>query len=339
MLAIRPPSSGTGLALHAKLEGRLMETRLHDLTVEVIQRCPNSCLFCSSLASISSRHQLSFDEIMHVSDQAASLGLESIGISGGEPLLHPDIKQIIPSLNEKLMVRLYTTGIHFDARGKAVHFSDWVEFDPSKTTIIFNVQSTDSMVHDFLTRRNGSFILTRNALLSAKERGFRVEVHLVPNRLNLSTIESSLADFKEWKVDEVSFLRLVPQGYASENARVLLLRENDQEELSRKFVFLSGCDWGNTRLRFGVPFAGLVGQPKRCNAGETKLIIRYDGKVLPCEAFKDSHSQQFLLGDIREDTLESMLRYGVSLRELKELKLHLPIGETCPAQMLYHEKV
>lgn len=313
-----------------------MEPKLLDLTMEIIQRCPNSCLFCSSLASMHSRHILSYDEIRYVAKQAVSLGLQTIGISGGEPLLHPNIKQIIPALNENLIVRLYTTGIHLDVHGKAIHFSDWSAFDPSRTTLVFNVQSTNPKVHDCLTRRSGSLNLTRNALLSAKQRGFRVEVHLVPNRLNLSTIESSVADFKDWKVDEVSFLRLVPQGYASENARVLLFRESDQEALSRKFAFLAECDWENTCLRFGVPFAGLVGQPKHCNAGETKVIIRYDGKVLPCEAFKDSQSERFLLGDIREDTLESMLSRGISSRQLKELKLRLPIGETCPAQMLYH---
>ncbi len=104
------------------------------------------------------------------------------------------------------MVRFYTTGIQFGSDGKATPFADWGAFDRSSTTIIFNVQSSDPRVHDSLTRRNGSFNLTHKALLLAKQSGLRVEVHLVPNRLNLASIESSVADFIEWGVDQVSLL-------------------------------------------------------------------------------------------------------------------------------------
>lgn len=312
-----------------------MEPKLHDLTLEVTQRCPNSCLFCSSLAGPNSFHRLSLDEIVSIINQAVCLGLHTIAVSGGEPLLHPDIEQIIPALSKNLMVRFYTTGIQFGSDGKATPFADWGAFDRSSTTIIFNVQSSDPRVHDSLTRRNGSFNLTHKALLLAKQSGLRVEVHLVPNRLNLASIESSVADFIEWGVDQVSFLRLVPQGYARENARSLLLRGDEHERLSRTFTLLAAGDWVNTHLRFGVPFGGVIGQPMHCNAGESKLIIRSDGKVLPCEAFKDQQHEHFSLGDIRKNTLQEMLGYGASLTELQALKTSLPPGETCPAQLLY----
>ena len=88
-------------------------------------------------------------------------------------------------------------------------------------------------------------------------------------------------------------------------------------------------------LRFGIPFSGMLNDQKHCNAGETKLIVRYDGKILPCEAFKDTRLNDYFLGDINSDKLENALNNGQNLAILNRLKHRINIKETCPAQLLY----
>lgn len=313
-----------------------MQHQLLDLTLELIQRCPNSCLFCSSLASAESQHQLSLGDIMNVSDQAVSLGLRTIGISGGEPLIHPDIKLIIPMLTQKLAVRLYTTGIHFNSEGKAASFSNWESFDSFKTTLIFNIQSTDPKVHDRLTCRNGSLALTEQAVLAAKRKGFRIEAHLVPNIINLDSIESSVADLCRWGIDQVSFLRLVPQGKAELNTSELVLNWDQTCRLKSIMHKLSHVNLGSTKLRFGIPFSGFIDEKLPCNAGVSKLIIRYDGAVLPCEAFKCAPFEAFKVGDIRTNSLREMLATGTCHQQLTALKEKTQFClESCPAQILW----
>jgi radical SAM protein with 4Fe4S-binding SPASM domain len=316
--------------------GCVMEPKLVDLTIEVTQRCPNNCVFCSSLSSLKTQGRLNRNEILKISNQAVLLGLKRISISGGEPLLHPDIFSIVDNLYALgLHVAVYTTGISLDIHGKVRPFLDWQNFEHSQTTLIFNVQSTDEEIHDQLSRRKGSLCLTRRSILDAKNKGFRVEVHLVPNRINLYSLAASVADFKEWGVDQISFLRLVPQGYAKENADLLILNSAEKSILKNTFTQLANNDWGSIQLRFGVPFAGILNLSKYCNAGETKLIIRYDGKVLPCEAFKDSRFDEYILGDIRTDDLRQILYRGTTSGCLQRLKAIQVFGETCPAQLLY----
>ncbi len=313
-----------------------MQPKLLDLTLEVIQRCLNSCLFCSSLAGMHSQHQLGLDEILHVANQAVSLGLLTIGVSGGEPLLHPNINLMIQALNKDLQVRLYTTGICFGPTGKPTHFTDWSAFDPLKTKIIFNVQSTEPWVHDRLTRRQGSLELTCRAMLSAKRGGFHVEAHLVPNRLNLSTLESSVEDLANWGVDQISFLRLVPQGNAEAHASQLLLNREESVKLKRIFQRLGQMDWQGTKLRFGIPFTGLFDDNASCNAALSKLIVRYDGVVLPCEAFKCAPDASFQLGNIRNHSLCELLTRGQTLCNLNALKIEAKsFHESCPAQIFW----
>ena len=48
----------------------------------------------------------------------------------------------------------------------------------------------------------------------------------------------------------------------------------------------------------------------RCKAGVSKLVVMYDGNIIPCEAFKGLLEKypEFILGNIRKgDTLESAL--------------------------------
>ena len=101
------------------------------------------------------------------------------------------------------------------------------------------------------------------------------------------------------------------------------------------FLRLTSKIQDTPKLRIGIPFSGVIDQPKICNAGESKLIIRYDGKVLPCEAFKDEQFSEFILGDIRHDSLEDILKQTSSYLSLRSLKKNLTGLETCPAQLLY----
>jgi len=285
---------------------------------------------------MNSQHRLNLDEIMDVASQAVSLGLHTIGISGGEPLLHPEVKSIIPLLSEKLNVRLYTTGITLDAGGKVTNFDEWSLFDTTRTTIIFNVQSTDPRVHDSLTGRRGSLELTMTAMLSAKRSGYNVEVHMVPNLLNLLTLESSVSDLANWGVDQISFLRLVPQGNAARNSSRLVLAGEDSRKLKSILHRLSLIKLPATKLRFGIPLSEPANGSVKCNAAANKLIIRYDGVVLPCEAFKCAPGNLFELGDIRSRSLHDLLLAGQSLLALNTLKRALnDTEETCPAQVYW----
>lgn len=314
----------------------IKECKLLDLTIEITQQCPNFCIFCSSSASIDSKHRISRSEVFNIIKQAKKLGLSRVAISGGEPLYHPEIIEIVNDISsQNLGMNIYTNGISPNGKGGKKPFLNWEVFDKTNTTLIFNIQSTKEGIHDKLTSRVGSLRLTRSSIYAAKQNGFRVEVHLIPNRINLNSIETTLIDLEQWGVDQINFLRLVPQEYALININDLQLCSSELELLRRTFAFLSKQKQRNTRFRFGIPFSGILGSPNPCNAGKTKLVIRYDGKVLPCEAFKCSELPEFILGDIRQNTLEQLLNQGKTLKSLKALKKRVNCEETCPAQLLY----
>lgn len=317
--------------------GVAMEKQLNELTIEITQRCPNRCLFCSSVASMEAKHQLSMEVIERLCVEAKDLGLECVSLSGGEPLLHPDIASICEPIHSLgLGIRLYTTGIALDKAGGALlPCIDWTWLSARGTRLIFNVQSSDEKVHDSLAGRKGAHRQTMAALKAARSQGYTTEIHMVPNRLNLDSLKQSVIDFSKLGVDQISFLRLVPQGYAREHSKALLLEKNETKRQKSILHELSTMDLGPTGLRFGIPFSTILETYKKCTAGEKKLIIRYDGKVLPCEAFKDERLTTYILGNVYEHTLSILLKTGKSCSVLSLLKENTSFNEACPAQTLF----
>lgn len=86
---------------------------LKDLCFEIIQTCPNNCLFCSSCASADKDKKIELDLFKRTIDHLITLGgIEEISISGGEPFMHPDLFEMIKYCKEKeIRVVLFTSGI------------------------------------------------------------------------------------------------------------------------------------------------------------------------------------------------------------------------------------
>ena len=79
--------------------------KLKEITIEITQQCPNYCIHCSSMSSLSKNHMMPLEKVKELIDDVDILGCEQISFSGGEPFLHKEIiinfKKMM--LNSKIM--------------------------------------------------------------------------------------------------------------------------------------------------------------------------------------------------------------------------------------------
>ena len=95
------------------------------LLAEVTHRCPLHCPYCSNpLELVKSQAELSTAEWKRVIGEARDLGVLQLGLSGGEPLVRPDIEELAAHARSLgLYTTLVTSGVGL-TRPRAVKLRD-----------------------------------------------------------------------------------------------------------------------------------------------------------------------------------------------------------------------
>src|ERR671936_127864 len=146
------------------LKQRLLRRERYPLVLmlEPLFRCNLSCTGCGKIqypVSLLKKH-LSVEECVSASDEC---GAPIVSIAGGEPLMHPDIAQIVRALVERRrFVYLCTNAILLERKLD--------EFEPSKY-LSFSVHMDGPRTeHDFSVCREGGYDVAVQAIRAALQR-------------------------------------------------------------------------------------------------------------------------------------------------------------------------
>lgn len=261
-------------------------SKLFEVTIEVTQQCPNKCIYCSSMSSPDKTGALDFDTICQCVDDAASLGAKLINLSGGEPMLRPDIAQIADYIHNKgLKIRLYCSGIYYDGSYYSMPIELLESIKGKVDNLIFNYESCfPELYSKIMGTTPDNLALLEETIINAIQLGITVEAHLVPMKCNYRQIPETLTKLYSMGVTNISLLRLVHQGRVEENKDIVVLSEDEELDLKAMLVELSQ-KYEKTKLRLGKPYR--TEKFVSCNTGTVRLVVRYDGFVFPCGAFKD----------------------------------------------------
>lgn len=291
---------------------------LFEVTIEVLQRCPNKCIYCSSWSSLDKTEALDFDTVCGIVDDAVELGAEQINVSGGEPFLRTDIISIIDYIKFKgLKVRLYTSGIYYSQGFHSIPDTLLEAIAGRVDTLIFNYETAISDLYaKIMGTVPGNLLLIEETIKKATNLGITVEAHLVPMKCNYREIPQTLERVYSLGVSKVSLLRFVQQGRSVENVEVAVLAKEEEEALKEMLKALSG-KYGD-QLRLGKPYRSE--KFSTCWTGTIRLAVRYDGFVFPCGAFKDGMMafKGFAPENIKEKSLSEIYRDSKYIKAVRE---------------------
>lgn len=260
---------------------------LNEISIEILQRCPNRCIYCSSHSNPQATHIIPLEIIKRVIDDAKSLGCNTVCLSGGEPFLHPQILDIISYIaKQQLTCYVYTSGIYMKDEVYSSLPNEYIEAIRGMVAkVIFNVEADTSALYDQIMGTDvGGFDMMKKSINDCVSSGLVVEAHVVPMQVNFKHLKSIFEMCYQLDVSKVSFLRLVLQGRALDNLSLVRLSPDDNREVTKLIKTLNEVHKG--KVRIGLPYSDSNCRIY-CKAASDKINIRYDGNVYPCEVFKD----------------------------------------------------
>lgn len=271
-------------------------------TLQVTTHCQASCIHCSA-----ERHkkqwdnELSTKEWKRVIRESEELGAVTIVFTGGEPLLRPDIYELIEWVDKDEAVPLmFCNGLLLNETNvrKLADAGLWA--------IHVSIDSPDPAAHDEMRRVPGCFDKAIEGLKRAKDAGIitGISTYATPERLKNGQVVELIELGKKIGVDEVTVFDVVPTGRLLHQDRKHLLTDADKEELCRiEDIYNTGHPLPHVITQAHVN--GPTGNG--CYAGWCQFYMTAYGEVTPCDftplAFGNARDENL------EDIWERMIRH------------------------------
>jgi PqqA peptide cyclase len=250
------------------------------LVAELTHRCPLRCVYCSNPLELKRRaDELSTEVWSRVLREAAEAGALQVDFTGGEPLVRPDLVDLVHvARSAGLYVSLITSGLPLDeARLDAL-----VQAGLDHIQLSFQSSFEESANEICGAKAHAHKLRVLDWL---KGRRVALTLNFVIHRHNIDQLDEMLALGESSGAGRIEFANVQYYGWAFANRGHLL---PTREQFGRSVELLKGAEErlrGKIRIEFVVPDY-YAEYPKACMGGwGSKLIlITPNGDGLPCHA-------------------------------------------------------
>lgn len=265
--------------------------QLYQVDVVITGKCHCNCWHCYRIKHC--RDDLSVDTVRRVLNESYQLGVATIGITGGEPMIHSDIYQIIDAVPDGIRAQIYTTGHlvtkEFCQKLKQSNVDRMIiSLDFHKAEV---VEKTRHYKNAFKETIEAVELLVKNGIYTV------LTICMLPE-FTTTDMEEYFEFVKKLHVQEIRVVMPIPQGnieggiaFDYIGAKKMMHRIRDrylEEEEAPIIVLFSEFE---SAFCFG------------CSAGAGYLSVNNDGEVTPCVAVPLS------FGSIYDNTLTEIYKY------------------------------
>ena len=281
------------------------------LIAEITHRCPLHCVYCSNpLQMIGAKAELSTEDWVRVFHQARDLGILHLHLTGGEPVVRADLKDIVEAAHAAgLYTNLITSGIGLpEARLAGL-------VDAGLDHIQISFQDSRDQPANWIA---GTKAHAHKVVLSEVIRRFPIAftVNLVVHRQNLDHLEEMIGFAEQLKPDRLEIAHAQYYGWALKNRDTLLPTREQLENCMRIVEAAQARLSGRMRIDCVVPDY-YARYPKACMGGWGRRLMLIDpsGQVLPCHAAGVIPGMSF--DNVRERSLEWIWRESAAFQRFR----------------------
>jgi PqqA peptide cyclase len=248
------------------------------LLAELTYRCPLQCPYCSNPLEIAKyQDELSTEDWVRVMKQARKMGATQLGFSGGEPLVRPDLEELIQEARGMgYYTNLITSGVGMD-EARVKRFKD-----AGLDHIQISFQASDEELNNFLGGTK-TFEHKKEMVRIVKEYEYPMVLNIVIHRKNIDNIRDILDMTVELKADYVELASTQYYGWSRINVDQLLPTRAQLANAEKVAKEYQDKLKGKSKIIYVIPDY-FEDRPKPCmnGWGAIFLTIAPDGTALPC---------------------------------------------------------
>ncbi|MFZ6749414.1 radical SAM protein [Undibacterium sp. Ren11W] len=266
--------------------------------------CNLACAHCYTSSGPGVSERLDISVLLACLRDAAQLGYRQLAVSGGEPLLYPDLAELLVQARALGMLTSITTN------GMLATAARWPAIGALLDVVAVSIDGT-AQEHDAIRGQHGAFAKTLNNLAVIRASGVPFGFIFTLTQYNVDSLEFIVKLAAEQGARSVQVHPLTLSGRAIEH---LADARPDAQEL---FVGLAEAARLGQELGVAVHVDALSWQQvqsyrshlvpsrpvTRLTAIAPVLVVQADGMVLP---LTHDVSQQFWLGNLHQTSLSSL---------------------------------
>ena len=259
---------------------------------EVTNACNLKCEQCHASSGKPLPDELTTEEGKRLLDGIAAIGeFRMLALGGGEPLLRPDIFELVAYARKLgLEISIATNGTLLTCE-MAREFKKM-----GVANIAVGLNASDKSVHEQITRVPGSFEKSMRAAEATVEVGMNLQINTTVMKENRPAIPGLLSFASEIDAQIVLLYQLVPEGRGSEEMELSMREYRDLTEMvaenqkTNRAIIEPTCSpqyWtyllnNNGRKPSGLSLKLAQTLFKGCVAGSGLCYVKPNGDIWPC---------------------------------------------------------
>lgn len=270
----------------------------HFVTLAVHYDCQCACRHCSAAHyQTDAAATLTTAELHDAVRQCIELGSTSVVFTGGEPLLHRSIYELISRVDRtKAISTIFTNGEYLDTQAaiklkKAGLFGAFVSFDYA-----------DAAGHDDNRQRPGIFQKAKAALLLCQKQGILtgISTYVTKEKLASGELDRIMELARDLNVLEVFIFDVIPVGKLQGQHQCALVEGDFNAIKTLRAKYNQKPEFPRIIHQTMLTSIAYPCTGEGCPAGIAHMHIRAHGDVSPCDF------TPFSFGNVRSGSLKSI---------------------------------
>ena len=279
---------------------------LRSIHIEIADACNERCIHCY-IPNEYKNHMIDSALFYRIIEEGRRMNIIHVTLSGGEPLLHKDIlgflkkcRKLELSVNVLSNLTLLTDDI----------------ISEMKKNVLLSVQtslySMDAIVHDSITKLNGSFKKTKAGILRLCDEGIPVQISCPVIKQN----KDCYVDVLHWGWAHNIAVVTEPMIFAAyDHSGCNLENRLSIEEIDDVLTVQMQEGYAESIRKTAKEKEKLTGNDPICSVCRYSFCVTANGKAFPCAGWQNN-----VIGDLNYQTVQDIWETSEKIHELRQIR-------------------